>query len=108
MKQMLDGERTNKLKLPEEVSDYLGIPYKDYNLPTDEKESMAKLERDMRKIHQGLHDQTINQRKYSKLSILKHYNCLVAVYNKDCLLGSDEHWLTLIRIIVQVYVQFLH
>lgn len=97
MKEMLDEEKIDKLlslDLPSEVSDILGNPLS-YKLPLEEKDSMKNLERDMRKMHQGLHDQSRNQRKYSKLAILKHYNCLCAVYDRYCKLGGDRHWLTM-------------
>ena len=97
MKELLDEEKIDKLlslDLTEEVSEYLGSP-STYKLQLEQKESMQNLERDMRKMAQGLYGQSEIQRKYSKLAILKYYNCLSGVYNRYCKLGGDRYWLTI-------------
>ena len=97
MREMLDDEKLDKLlklKLPEDVAEILGDPLL-YDLPTEEKDAMQNLERDMRKMSEGLHDKSPIQRKYSKLAILKHYKMLMSVYQRYCKLGQDRHWLTM-------------
>merc|ERR1712228_506358 len=102
MKKMGNEESIDKLlkmELPEKVSQCLGSPT-EYKLPqnSEEKEnepSFENLERDLRKLTHGLYNQSANQRKYSKLAILKWYQCLIAVYKKYRKLGGDSFWLTL-------------
>merc|ERR1719474_545366 len=65
-----------------------------YELPK-EKTSRFHIERDLRKLRIGLLKMdSADSRKLAKLSILKHYDLLTAIYKKYCKLGGDKHWMT--------------
>jgi len=95
-KEMLDDEKIDamkQMKMNVTQRDILKDPIK-YKLP-EKKGDLKDIDRDLRKLKIGLlRMDSSDSRKLAKLSILKHYDLLTAIYKKYCKLGGDKHWMT--------------
>ncbi len=66
-----------------------------YNkLPKVGSDKYVRLERDLRRLTQGLLETESEDRKYCKIAILKHFEMLDLTFRRYCLIGGDRQWLT--------------
>ncbi|ETO26774.1 hypothetical protein RFI_10360, partial [Reticulomyxa filosa] len=75
-----------------EVEKTLG-KLKEFRLPEKPTE-MKNLERDLRKMNDGLEGLSADDRKYTKLVVIKHYDLLFRTFRRYCKIGGDTHWMT--------------